>query len=68
MGEHVNAPAFQLVLEYDGSRLFFIPGDDDPPDLDLPVFEIVNDFEDIGFIGDAEIRAQFFAFVNIAGI
>ena len=62
MGEDPNIPSLQLVLEDKGCRLLVEPRDHNPQNIDPPCPEVIDQFQGIGVIGDAEIGPDLLSF------
>ena len=67
MSIYLYSSAFQFVFKLDGRRLILKTGNHHSQHIDSPPSYIVDEFEGIGIIGNAEISPDFFPF-NIAGI
>jgi hypothetical protein len=68
MGIHPDATPFEQVLERLGGGLLLVPGDDDSGNFEIPFpAQIIDEFEDINIVGNAEIGPHF-AVVDIGGM
>ena len=59
MGVDGDAAPLEPGLECRGRRLFGIARDDHRAHLEVPLAEIIDEFEDIRMVGDAKIQADF---------
>ena len=67
VGVDPDAPPLELVLEDPGRGLVVEPGDDDGPDLDAPLAQVVDELHGVDVVGDAEIGPHLLP-LDVAGV